>query len=171
MFLACWNSFHGSGRLKTGVTRVPRLEFSRFSEFLLLRNRCRLVACWGLTASYRLHASGLSTLSLLILGFRVCRHFSVRCYASPRMEKCEKSMWFSCRMRNANNWKNSSKEGSLRRVNWESYLAMRLGRFIDQFVDQHKLGIVLGTDGMLRFAPGLIRIPDVSFLSWDHFPE
>lgn len=53
----------------------------------------------------------------------------------------------------------------------ESYLAIRFGRFLGDYVDEQDVGIVLGTDGMLRFAPGLIRIPDVSFLSWDHFPE
>jgi Uma2 family endonuclease len=53
----------------------------------------------------------------------------------------------------------------------ESYLAIRIGHFISSFLENENLGIVLGADGMLRFAPGLIRIPDVSFLSWDHFPE
>src|SRR5262249_40357242 len=32
------------------------------------------------------------------------------------------------------------------------------------FVRPRKLGTVLGSDGMLRLAPGLVRVPDVSFL-------
>jgi Uma2 family endonuclease len=30
---------------------------------------------------------------------------------------------------------------------------------------------VLGADGVAKLAPGLIRIPDVSFISWDHHPN
>ena len=54
---------------------------------------------------------------------------------------------------------------------YESYLAMRLGRFLLAFVEQHDLGIVAGEAGMLRLAPGLVRIPDVSFVSWDRLPD
>ena len=54
---------------------------------------------------------------------------------------------------------------------YESYLAMRLARFLLVFVEQHDLGIVVGADGMLRLAPGLVRIPDVSFVSWDQLPQ
>jgi Uma2 family endonuclease len=54
---------------------------------------------------------------------------------------------------------------------YESYLAVLLIRMIGDFVDQHNLGIVLGADGMMRLAPGLVRIPDASFISWDRLPE
>jgi Uma2 family endonuclease len=54
---------------------------------------------------------------------------------------------------------------------YESYLAMRLGRFLLAFVEQHDLGIVAGEAGMLRLAPGLVRIPDVSFVSWARLPQ
>jgi Uma2 family endonuclease len=54
---------------------------------------------------------------------------------------------------------------------YESYLAMRLGRFLLAFVEQHDLGIVAGEAGMLRLAPGLVRIPDVSFVAWDRLPD
>ena len=54
---------------------------------------------------------------------------------------------------------------------YESFLAMRLARFLMLFVEQHDLGIVAGADGMLRLAPGLVRIPDVSFVSWTRLPE
>jgi len=54
---------------------------------------------------------------------------------------------------------------------YESYLAMLMGRLLGNFVADKRLGVVLGADGMLRLAPGLIRIPDLSFLSWDRLPE
>jgi Uma2 family endonuclease len=53
---------------------------------------------------------------------------------------------------------------------YESYLAMFLGRLLGNYVAENDLGIVLGEAGMLRLAPGLVRIPDVSFISWDHLP-
>ena len=52
----------------------------------------------------------------------------------------------------------------------ESRLAMRLGYLINVYLDQHDLGICVGADGMMRIAPGLVRIPDVSFISWDRLP-
>ena len=54
---------------------------------------------------------------------------------------------------------------------FESCLAVRLILWIGAFVEQHKLGVVAGEAGMLRLAPGLVRIPDVSFVSWDRLPE
>ena len=53
---------------------------------------------------------------------------------------------------------------------FESYLALYLGHLLTTFVAENHLGIVLGADGMLRLAPGLVRIPDVSFVSWDRLP-
>jgi Uma2 family endonuclease len=52
----------------------------------------------------------------------------------------------------------------------EAYLALLIGRLIGDFVDQHDLGLVAGADGMARLAPGLVRIPDVSFVGWDRLP-
>ena len=54
---------------------------------------------------------------------------------------------------------------------FESYLALYLGRLLSVFVAENHLGIVLGADGMLRLAPGLVRLPDVSFISWDRLPR
>jgi len=54
---------------------------------------------------------------------------------------------------------------------YESYLAVLLVRLIGHFVEQHDLGIVLGADGAMRLAPGLVRIPDASFISWQRLPE
>jgi Uma2 family endonuclease len=53
----------------------------------------------------------------------------------------------------------------------ESFLAAVLIRLLGEFVARHDLGFVLGADGMARLAPGLVRIPDVSFVSWQQVPE
>ncbi|MCI0331919.1 MAG: Uma2 family endonuclease [Planctomycetes bacterium] len=53
---------------------------------------------------------------------------------------------------------------------FESRLAMILGYLIQGFVEQNDLGIVLGADGTLRILGDQIRVPDVAFLSWRHFP-
>jgi Uma2 family endonuclease len=53
---------------------------------------------------------------------------------------------------------------------FESRLAMILGHFIEMFLEQHDLGIVLGADGTLRILGDQIRVPDVTFLSWRHCP-
>jgi Uma2 family endonuclease len=54
---------------------------------------------------------------------------------------------------------------------YESRLAIILGHLLETFLDQHPLGIVAGEAGMMRFAPGLVRIPDVSFISWGRLPN
>src|SRR5262249_58700032 len=53
---------------------------------------------------------------------------------------------------------------------YESYIAATLIRLIGNFVVEHDLGIVAGADGMMRLAPGLVRIPDVSFVAWEKLP-
>lgn len=53
---------------------------------------------------------------------------------------------------------------------YESYLALRMGHLLTMFVERHGLGMVVGADGMMRLAAGLVRIPDVSFISWDQLP-
>ena len=52
----------------------------------------------------------------------------------------------------------------------ESLLAIFISRKIGNFVESHKLGIVLGEAGTLRILPRQVRIPDVSFISWEKFP-
>lgn len=52
----------------------------------------------------------------------------------------------------------------------ESLLASVVIRHIDAFAETHELGFVLAPDGALRLLPGLVRIPDVSFVSWDKVP-
>ena len=53
---------------------------------------------------------------------------------------------------------------------YESYIAATLIRLVGNFVVEHDLGIVAGVDGMMRLAPGLVRIPDVSFVAWGKLP-
>jgi len=53
---------------------------------------------------------------------------------------------------------------------FESYLGMLVCRVLEEFVHDNDLGVVLGADGMVRLAWGLVRIPDVSFISWQRLP-
>ncbi len=52
----------------------------------------------------------------------------------------------------------------------ESVVAVALIRALESFVREHDLGLVAGPDGMLQLAPGLVRIPDVSFVRWERLP-
>jgi Uma2 family endonuclease len=57
-------------------------------------------------------------------------------------------------------------------VGWyESRLAGWLLTHINQFLETHKLGVALGADGTLKILPGIVKIPDVSFISWSRFPS
>jgi Uma2 family endonuclease len=53
----------------------------------------------------------------------------------------------------------------------ESVIAALLIELIGSFARQHDLGFVAGEAGLLRLAPDLVRIPDVSFLSWTSLSE
>jgi len=46
-------------------------------------------------------------------------------------------------------------------------LAFQIGLFLRD----HDLGKVLGADAMMRLFPGLVRAPDVTFISWERFPK
>jgi Uma2 family endonuclease len=48
---------------------------------------------------------------------------------------------------------------------WESVLAIELAGFLRDFIKRRKLGTRAGEAGMLRLFPGLVRIPDLSFIS------
>jgi Uma2 family endonuclease len=54
---------------------------------------------------------------------------------------------------------------------YESCLGIRIGKLLSNFVDDHDLGVVAGADGTVRLAPGLVRIPDVAFVSWERLPQ
>jgi Uma2 family endonuclease len=53
----------------------------------------------------------------------------------------------------------------------EAALALRLGSRMEIFVEEQDLGVVAGADGTLRLLPKLVRIPDVSFISWTQLPR
>lgn len=52
----------------------------------------------------------------------------------------------------------------------ESYVAVEVSSHVRHFVVEHDLGIVTGSDGTMRLMPGLVRIPDVAFVSWERLP-
>lgn len=52
----------------------------------------------------------------------------------------------------------------------ESRLAAVLITLLNNFLWQHDLGTVAGADGTLKLTTGLLRVPDVSFVSWDRLP-
>jgi Uma2 family endonuclease len=54
---------------------------------------------------------------------------------------------------------------------YESRVAVALIYFLESFLDHADLGIVYGADGTLRLMPQLVRIPDVSFVSWEKLPD
>ncbi len=49
----------------------------------------------------------------------------------------------------------------------ESRLAVLLGYYFEDYFTSNPIGISAGEAGMLRLAPGLVRIPDVSVILWD----
>lgn len=50
---------------------------------------------------------------------------------------------------------------------YESYIAGRLTADLLTNVQENRLGIVLGVDGMMQLFPDQVRIPDASFVSWE----
>jgi Uma2 family endonuclease len=54
---------------------------------------------------------------------------------------------------------------------YEARLAAFLIEILGSFARRRDLGVVVGPDGMMRLAPGLVRMPDVSFISWPRLPE
>jgi Uma2 family endonuclease len=53
----------------------------------------------------------------------------------------------------------------------ESLLAFQLGRVMGNHVSEQDLGIMLGADGQYRLAIDDVRIPDLSFIPWEHLPN
>jgi Uma2 family endonuclease len=47
----------------------------------------------------------------------------------------------------------------------ESVLAIELAGLLRDYIKRRKLGTLAGEGGMLRLSPGLVRIPDLSFIS------
>ncbi len=53
----------------------------------------------------------------------------------------------------------------------ESGLACVVIRLLGNYVEEQDLGLVTGADGTLRLMPGLVRIPDVAFISFQQIPS
>ena len=53
----------------------------------------------------------------------------------------------------------------------ESFLMCELVSLIRPYLSQNPLGFLIGADGPLRLMPGLVRLPDVSFISWERVPN
>ncbi len=54
---------------------------------------------------------------------------------------------------------------------YESRLGLLIGHYLESFLERQDLGITAGEAGMSRLPSGLVRIPDVSFISWDRLPN
>ncbi len=52
-----------------------------------------------------------------------------------------------------------------------SLLAGLLIAELNAFLRRHNLGKALGADGTVRILPGVVKIPDVSFISWKRWPR
>jgi Uma2 family endonuclease len=53
----------------------------------------------------------------------------------------------------------------------EGHLALWLGGLMAVHAEEHDLGIAAGADASVRLMPGLVRIPDVSFVGWERLPN
>jgi Uma2 family endonuclease len=53
----------------------------------------------------------------------------------------------------------------------EARLASALAHLIENYLERHPLGIVIGPDGPVRVELRVIRMPDVSVIPWDRLPE
>lgn len=54
---------------------------------------------------------------------------------------------------------------------YESIIGILVSHALRTYLDQHDMGQVLGADGLIKILPGIIKIPDVCFISWDRFPS
>lgn len=53
----------------------------------------------------------------------------------------------------------------------ESLLAIYLGELLGPLVRGQNLGILTGADGTYELISGLVRLPDLAFVSWDRLPN
>lgn len=50
-------------------------------------------------------------------------------------------------------------------------IAVVLSYYLERYLDHANLGIVNGPDGTLRLTTGLMRVPDLTFISWRELPD
>ncbi len=53
----------------------------------------------------------------------------------------------------------------------ESVVGICIATLLRNFIRPRNLGIVAGSDGMVRYRPGCVQMADVAFFSWDRFPN
>jgi Uma2 family endonuclease len=53
----------------------------------------------------------------------------------------------------------------------EAILASALAYFLWDYLGDHDLGLLAGADGPIRLRLGLVRMPDVCFVSWKRLPD
>lgn len=54
---------------------------------------------------------------------------------------------------------------------YESVVATWIVRLLSPYLDRHDLGVLSGADGPFRLAKGLVRLPDVCFVSWNKIAD
>ena len=54
---------------------------------------------------------------------------------------------------------------------YEGQVAFVIAYLIERFLEDHDLGLATGDGAMSRYRPGLVYIPDASFVSWDRLPS
>ena len=53
-------------------------------------------------------------------------------------------------------------------MGWQQgFVGMWIGHLIQTYLNANNVGLVAGSDGMIRFKLDLVRMPDVSFIRWD----
>jgi Uma2 family endonuclease len=53
----------------------------------------------------------------------------------------------------------------------ESSLALWMGFHLRNYLMESNIGELGGADSTLRLAPGLVRLPDLAFVLWEHLPD
>jgi Uma2 family endonuclease len=54
---------------------------------------------------------------------------------------------------------------------YESRMGIALVYFLERYLDTNPIGFLLDSSGMIRVKRDQVRLPDVSFLLWTHFPD
>jgi Uma2 family endonuclease len=53
---------------------------------------------------------------------------------------------------------------------YESQVAAKILQILGEYAERHDLGFILGDAGMVRVEPKRVRMSDVAYFSWKHFP-
>ena len=53
----------------------------------------------------------------------------------------------------------------------QSILSVQVGSAVSTYLHEHDLGPAFSASAMYRLRPGLVRIPDFSYISWDRLPR